>query len=302
MALALSVLLVGNALAGTAAYTADGKQLVRTDERALWLTSLTDLKETEIKLPEELTGDYPSLTRLRDGTFLVAGDRQAMTWKVGTAEWKPLCQAPEGETIEDVAADPESGITVFVLRPAEGDWHWLVLPAGGKELKPLFNRRAGGAGYPVFDPQGDLYFVRQGDIWKGAIEEDTAPDAFHRFTLSGSRIWPLGEHETSDANSSGVGAHEIAPLTTRLLVDRSRMGGSGWGALVRVPNADAYGKKLPLKWEELSDLSTGAKLALSPDGRQAAAYISSAKRWFLLETPDGELVPLPREKAAGKVK
>ena len=281
------------AVSGSAAFLTDGKRVVRTEDRTLLVRSLEEEgKEIAVGVPSELTGTDLSIARRTDGSMAVVGDHKAMLWNPDSGKWQPLCDAPEGSTFEDIAVDPKSGNMVFALYSAEKEWEWKVLRPGSTELLRVFNRRASGAAYPVFDANGVLYFAREGDVWKGRI--DYAPE-MNWFVLSGTRIWPLGEHETSDANNSGVGAQGIAPMTTHLLINRSRMGGSGWGRLVRVPNADAYEGKLPLRWEELDDTEGGGvSLAISPDGNRAAVYISVAKRWFVLEKPEGELVPLSR--------
>lgn len=272
----------------------DGKQVVRVEGKTLLVRALDDGQESTIQVPPELVGDYLQLARRPDGSFVIAGDRQAMTWGPASREWKPLCQAPVDFDFEDVACDPKSGDVLFVLRSKEREVIWRVLPADGQELKRVFNRRADGAVHPAFDSDGALYFAREGDVWKGRLEKDQELD---RFILSGTRIFPLAEQETSGGTPSAIGAHQIAPMISHLLIDRSRLGGSGWGTLVRVPNGDAYEGKLPLRWEELLDLSGGrAQFAVSPEGKRTSIFVRFLNRWYLLEKPDGELVPLPNSK------
>ena len=116
------------------------------------------------------------------------------------------------------------------------------------------------------------------------------------FILFGERMWPIARHETSESNSAGLSAHSVIAFGPKLLVNLGRTGGSGWGNIVRVPNEDPYEKALPLKWEELEEVPGGAGLALAPDGKSAAIYITSAGRWFLIEKPDGKMIPVPESK------
>ena len=211
-----------------------------------------------------------------------------MGWNPASGEWKPLCEAPADLSFNNVACDPKSGNVLFVLHTKDWNYSWQVLPIGRRELKRVFNRRAEDADFPAFDAGGVLYFARRGDVWKGELEEDAEQN---RYVLVGHRIWPLAQLETAVGTPDSAGAHEIAPLTTHLLISRGRLGGSGWGAVVRVPKVDAYEKKLPLAWEELREYPW-PELASAPDGTRAVVYERSGNRWLLLETPDGTLVPL----------
>jgi hypothetical protein len=292
-------ILAVSAHAGSVAFLADGKHVVRAEGRELRVRGLQDPVETVVPVPAELKGEQLQLARHRDGEIVVAGDRQAMEWNPVSKEWKPLCEAPAALVFDDVACDPKSGNLVFALVSKEWDRSWRVLPAGQHTLKDVFNRRSDRASFPVFDVNGFLYFSREGDIWRGELQEDKE---LSRFVFEGERVWPLAGLVASigASGSTGTGAEEIAPMTTHLLVHRKRLGGTGWGTLVRIPNGNAYEAKLPLSWEALWDTGgRGISFAITPDGQGAAIYVDNAKRWFMLEKPDGELVQLPssQEKA-----
>jgi hypothetical protein len=288
------------ALSGSVAFLKDGKRLAWIEGRILYVRGL-EAKEREVRVevPPELSGKDLEITRRPAGDLVVVGDKKALLWNPTTGEWRPLCDAPENLAFEDVACDPVTGNILFALHSPKEEVSWQILPAGKSELKRVFNRRSDGAEYPVFDAKGALYFSRDGDVWKGELEEDRE---LPRFIFSGARVWPLASlvAAVGGSGSTGTGAKQIAPMSTHLLIHRGRLHGSGWGTMIRVPNVDAFESKLPLSWEELENTNgAGVDLAISPDGKSAAAYLKAAKRWYWLEKADGEWVPLqqsPEEK------
>lgn len=300
--LLLSLLLLAPALfAGTAAFLPDGKRIARQGDSGVGLFDPAKGTESELKFPDDFQVEYVGLAATAD-SLLLAGGQRLMSWNPATDAWQELWRAPDELTVDDVACDPKSGRILITTSKEDAVPEWWVLDpkepkkAAGK----VFNRRAAYATGPVFDTAGNLYFTSHGDLWKGAIEVGE-PEG-HPFVLSGTRIWPLATQETSESNSAGLGACNILPLAHHLVLELSRMGGSGWGNLIRVPNEDAYAKHLPLKWDELEDCSTGSSAALSRDGRQAMIYNRSAKRWYRVEVATGKLAPLSASDGAAKGK
>ncbi|MEK7953646.1 hypothetical protein [Luteolibacter soli] len=293
----LVALLLSPALfAGSAAFLPDGKRVARQGDSGVLILDLAKATESELKFPEDFQVEYVGLSATADA-LLLAGGQRVMSWNPATDAWTELWSAPVEVTVDDVACDPKSGRVLVTTSKENGEPQWWVLdPKQPGKVGKVFNRRAAYARNPVFDPSGNLYFAVHGDLWKGAIDTNDSEEL--PFVLSGTRIWPLAAQETSDANSGGVSAHEILPLEKHLLVELSRTGGSGWGNVIRVPNADAYEKHLPLKWDELEDCSSGSSMALSRDGKQAAIYIRSAKRWYQVDVKAGSLTPLPNSAPA----
>ena len=286
-------------LAGSAAFLPDGKQLLYSEDSALQVvTPGAGTPATLLTFPEGFAPESAAVARVGD-EIIVAGEEGAMAWRPGGPKeqaWRKVWTPPEGESLLDVAADPKSGMVIFITTTEEGASSWWAM--AGKDGKPgkVYNRRADGAENPVFDAEGNLYFTRDGDIWKGSVEAGDVEEV--PFVLCGARIWPLASLETSGGNSSGTGANGILPLKDHLLVERSRLGGSGWGQIVRVPNADAFDASLPLKWDELEECSSSCSLALSPDGGRALVYIRTAARWFEVDMAKGDLAPLSKSAPA----
>ena len=289
--LLFALLLSPALLAGSAAFLPDGKRVARQGDSGVLLLDLSKGTESELKFPEDFQVEYVGLAATADA-LLLAGGQRVMSWNPATGAWQEIWRAPAELTVDDVACDPKGGrVLVTTSREdAEPEW-WVLDPKQPQKAGKVFNRRATYATSPVFDPAGNLYFTCHGDLWKGSIETgdwDETP-----FVLNATRIWPLAAQETSESNSSGLSAHEILPLEKHLLVELSRTGGSGWGNVIRIPNADAYERHLSLKWDELEDCASGSNMALSRDGKQAAIYIRSAKRWYQVDVNRGSLEPLP---------
>jgi hypothetical protein len=294
--LLFSLLLSPPLFAGSAAFLPDGKRVARQGDSGVLLCDLSKGTESDLKFPDDFQVEYVGLAATADA-LLLAGGQRVMSWNPATDAWKELWTAPAELTVDDVACDPKSGQVLVTTSQENGEPQWWILdPKQPQKAGKVFNRRAAYATNPVFDPAGNLYFTCHGDLWKGSFEERDEEES--PFVLNGTRIWPLAAQETSEANSSGLGAHEILPLEKHLLVELSRAGGSGWGNVIRVPNADAYEKHLPLKWDELEDCSSGSNMALSRGGKQAAIYIRSAKRWFQVDVEQGSLKPLPASAPA----
>ncbi|MCW1921966.1 hypothetical protein OKA05_05345 [Luteolibacter arcticus] len=280
--------------AGSAAFLPDGRILYAEDAVLQIVTPGSEAPATLLTYPEGFAPTNASVARAGE-EIIVAGEEGAMAWKPGAPTeqaWRKVWTPPEGESLEDVAVDPKSGMAVFVTSTEEGTASWWAMAS--REGKPgkVYNRRANGAENPVFDAAGNLYFTLHGDVWKGGVEVGDSEEV--PFVLTGTRIWPLAELETGPGNSSGTGANGILPLKDHLVVERSRLGGSGWGQIVRVPNADAFEAGSPLKWDELEESSSRCHVALSPDGGRALIYIRDAARWFEVDPAKGEITPLPK--------
>lgn len=297
--LLFAIVLSSQAFAGTAAFLPDGKHVARAEDEGVMILDLATLKEAPLELPEGIELGYPVLAAT-ESALLVRVKDQVMAWNPESKEWKLYVSAPPGLSLQDIAVDPKTGLLVMVLwNQEESMTSWWILEKGKTEPVHVANRRAEDPQAPVFDAAGTLYFCGAGDVWKGSIEIP-APDEETHVSLEASRIWPLAEKETANGTPSGVSAQGILPLKKYLAVERSRTGGSGWGAIVRVPNEDAYEKHLPLKWDEMQDSQLGANLALSRDGTQAMAYVRSAHRWFRVDVATGKLsepsVPVEKKK------
>ena len=94
-------------------------------------------------------------------------------------------------------------------------------------------RRITGMSGPVFDRDGDLFFGMEGDMWQGKLVRDDDGD-YHGLNLEGHRCAPLATLETQNTSPDEMGVHRIAPATGWVYAHIYRMGGSGWGTIVRL--------------------------------------------------------------------
>lgn len=286
------LLVIGCLHAGSATFLPDGRRVVRVDEETLRIeTPEKEVASELLRLPPGFSPEGMSVASTAD-EVIVASRRLAHAWHPATQRWRNVWTPPEGQAILDVAADPRRGLVVFVTTTEDGSVTWWALSKEAKVPGKVFNRRANGAANPIFDPFGNLYFTLGGDVWKGSLEAGDHEDV--PFVLSGNRVWPVASLETGPGNSSSTGAHTILPLKDQLLVELSRMGGSGWGNLVRMRNVDAFEAGLALKWDELEECTAGCDAAVSADGVQALVFIRSSARWFKVDTTNGNLSPLAR--------
>jgi hypothetical protein len=295
----LSALLLSPALfAGSAAFLPDGKRVARQGDSGVLLLDLSKGTESDLKFPDDFQVEHVGLAATAD-SLLLAGGQRVMSWNPATDAWKELWSAPAELTVDDVACDPKSGRVLVTTSRENGEPAWWILdPKQPQKAGKVYNRRASGAGNPVFDGEGNLYFTRDGDVWKGGFEVGGSEEV--PFVLEGTRIWPLASLETSAGNSSGTGANVVLPLKDHLIVERSRLGGSGWGQIVRVPNADAFEAGLPVKWDELEECASGCHMALSPDGGRALVYLRDAARWLEVDIAKGDMTPLPKSVPTGR--
>ncbi|MCW1883961.1 hypothetical protein OKA04_04425 [Luteolibacter flavescens] len=284
--LLFSLLLSPALFAGSAAFLPDGKRVARQGDSGVLLLDLTTKVETALEFPDDFQVEFVGLSAGKDALILAGGQR-VMSWNPATDTWTELWKAPDELTVDDVACNPKDGQVLVTTTKEDGEPEWWILdPKQPKKAGGVYNRRANHATSPVFDTDGNLYFTLNGDVWKGSIEAGDNEEV--PYVLAGTRIWPLATLETSPANSSGTGAQTVLPLKDHLLVELSRIGGSGWGNIVRVPNADAFEKKLPLKWDELAECGSGCGAALSPDGKKAMIHING-EGWFEVNPANGDL-------------
>ena len=175
-----AVTIVTTGHAAEAAFSADGKfvyffrrwESAKPDE-PVDLTELDLQKRSSRKIDLSSLkppGGFIAIDRWADGLLLLTG-RMLYTYDPKTQASSVVCEAPEDEGFEDVAADPKTGdilITGFVKPGHEDRLGWYYL-AGEKQLLLVTARRIDQMVSPTFSPEGLLLFGVHGDLWAGRI-------------------------------------------------------------------------------------------------------------------------------------
>lgn len=152
-----------------------------------------------------------------------------------------VCEAPPGARFEDIAYDPKGGHILLKGWRGEEPAAWIV-PKGESYLLDVFCRRASQLAGLTYDESGRLFFGEHGDLWSGSIEYDSPavltkkpnPDDGRPATLVGYRIAPLATLETYIGTPMQIGVSTVAIAGNTIYAHLHRMGGSGWGNIVRL--------------------------------------------------------------------
>ena len=94
-----------------------------------------------------------------------------------------------------------------------------------------------------FSETSQLFFGFRGDLWCGTIAADPGgaggepPE--HIYYLNAIRIAPIATLETDEATPSAQGVLVTAAGTDRIYLHSHRLGGSGFGTILRVTAPDS---------------------------------------------------------------
>ena len=243
---------------------------------------------------------------LSNAGFVLCATKSAV-WAYDPAQ--NLCvkvlNAPKEMEIVELGYDPSQEITLATCRGAHGQ-ELFCLPKNGDQWIPVYNRRSPEVEYPVFTEDGTLYFASRGDLWIGFLEKQTEPtlpalnaNPKTRGTsgqwpksipvagLVAYRFAPVAFLETQNTTPDSTGLHCLAISKRFVYGNYSRLGGSGWGSLIRCRRA------APFKKEDNQRQIPGGSDA---DGKQAVAILESVEKisdqpcFALCPSRDGSLV------------
>jgi hypothetical protein len=148
----------------------------------------------------------------------------------------------------------------------------------------------------AFSSDGELFFGGDGDLWQGSIALDQAQDGSSEIhpELDAVRSAPLATLETANGTPTQMGVSTIAIAKEMLYVHLSRLGGTGWGIIVRLRKPEKEGEvranpNLPLDQEVENDLAQRLKLY----GRETASVEILGRNGslsYLCASPDGNRV------------
>ncbi len=229
--------------AGDAAFSANGERVYCLEngsahvEEIVLASGKRTMHDLSAGVPKDAV--IRAIVRGGDGGLRLAIGAELRRWDPPVTQLETFCRTPDGSEIEEVALEPNSNALLLVSRKST----WLKLPRR-EALVPVFERRQRVGDAPFFTESGELFFCADGDVWRGSIEvHDTegAPGGTIRGVLTAARLAPLAASETDEGTPSGEGAREVVVAGERMLVHVSRMGGSGWGDLVRLARPERVG-------------------------------------------------------------
>jgi len=280
LALCLSVAGGGWAKAGHAAFSGDGERLyLLRNDGVLERLDLAGKSRWEI-LPDvpEKAGPLVDLATSSTDKLLLLHERALAAWDETSKTTKRLCAPPPGWTFRETAEDPRSGrILVLGTKPspdsAPAFRAWVFRPET-EALDRVTTKRLRGMRGIAFTPAGHLVFGSEGDLWFGRIEEEEIvpasedpqrdaeladPPSRWEPVLEAYRYAPLATRETANTTPSAIGVDGVAIHGDGVYARLTRMGGTGFGYLVRlplpkVPAAEGEGPEpalAPEKWQSV---------------------------------------------------
>ena len=199
---------------------------------------------TAAPLPDELKDDcIESVAQGADGEALFLAKNAVWVWTPGAATpVVRVCSTAPVMNATDlfVATLPGTSLTdsLFVsgneTAAATSKGTFYARKPGGKSktFVSVFCRRVSSATGGVFSADGRLFFINDGDVWEGGIEEEEEYDPLRFGTLVGARIAPLAVLNTDLANGGGMWVNHLAPAGKWIY---ACLRGRHMAAIVRTP-------------------------------------------------------------------
>ncbi|MCX7019165.1 MAG: hypothetical protein WCK47_05405 [bacterium] len=272
-----------------------GPQLIHIDvNKAEW---------QKAPLPEPFPGqDIVAVALSNSGYVLCATAGALWAWDHEKGKCVKVCDAPKDATIDDIAYRVSDGAVLLSVARGDRAFGLEILPKGVAKTDAIFCRRVNYLQGIVFDAD-TMCFGANGDLWEGAIERETddagskkAPPQAMKSWLAAYRVAPLATLETGLGTPSQIGAGQVAPAGSRMYVHIKRMGGSGWGHVVRLPKpaysdslaGDDFEGRLALYRKALANVEI-----LAPSGTQSflcasrggerVFYRADENKYFIIE-------------------
>jgi hypothetical protein len=213
--------------------------------------------------------------------------------------------APKAVELIGLGYDPAQEIILAAGRGSHGQ-ELFCLPKNGDHWIPVYNRRCPSVDYPTFSDDGTLYFASRGDLWTGFVEKQTEPTApalnaypkargnsaewpksISVAALVAYRCAPVAYLETQNTTPDSTGLHSLAVSKHFVYGDYSRLGGSGWGSLIRCK------RPAPFKTEnDQREIPAGSTTKGDPTVEilQSVEMVSEDVCFDLCASRDGSLV------------
>jgi len=224
-------------MAGNAAFTADGRAVYMLTDAPSSLDKIDVERGTVSTVNVGLGKDdrVAGLALAKDKAFYLITKNALWYWKPGEGRAKWLEPAPKKVEFEDVACNPKtdevlitSGSALYYKRV-----RCTEMVAVGIRYQPGRAIES-----PVFLPDGSFLFSATGDLWHGfierTVEESAATNRWTNTDLVAYRYAPLAQRETYNGTPMESGIRAIGVSRNKVYADFGRMGGSGWGRVIRL--------------------------------------------------------------------
>lgn len=217
-----------------AAFSDDGNHVYLLGS-ALPHGSVLDINLTDFtakKLSLGVTAEVRAVANAPQAILFVT-EKSLYRLPLPSGEAGKICDAPAGCLLDDVACNrAQHGILLSARTKDFRDWPAFYLKEQSRTPAPIVTRRVNALASAVFDRDGHLFFVSNGDIWEGSVEP---PSEFSdRSSVEASRFAPVALLETANTTPNSTGAHELAVAGRTIYTHMRRMGGSGWGEVISV--------------------------------------------------------------------
>lgn len=280
-----------------------------TGAPALAVLDIENYTSSTLNLEKNVGAPIHFVSLSSSGFILLGTQRRIFAFDPVKSKCVRVCDAPEGAAIEDIAYDWKTGSTFLLARTQSKSGADVfgveAIPKDETRTGSIFTRRVPYIQGLVFDDDGQLYFGARGDLWHGSIEwENDETEEYEQAmdsklggvnigALVGYRCAPLATHETHLGTPMEMGVQSVAVSDGMLYAHVLRMGGSGWGNVVR------FRKPAPFSEDSLGDLkrrveiyqqSLGTLEMLGENGRTAMLCASrDGQRVFFKTETDGEV-------------
>ncbi|MEJ6644613.1 MAG: hypothetical protein QNL33_15290 [Akkermansiaceae bacterium] len=235
-----------------AVFSADGKTiyivpLFGTSPDKLQAVSLTVGEVTAIEIPEG-PGPISKVARTKDGRILCMSSVAVHAWRPTTGEVERISEAGESSQFLDMTYDPVSGVVVFQREQSGRQPYWTQSWGARKVPERTSMKMLPANGIPhgtelrgmAFDPEGSFFFGCDGDLWHGDFRDVEYPSGGELYSY---RYAPLAGRSSSGGGSvAQMGVKSIVAAGPWLYIHNYRMGGTGWGEVIRIAKPEVKAK------------------------------------------------------------
>jgi len=302
--LALSFVFSHSAIAERAAFSETGKEVYfRTNTK----NSLTVLNmktggesKRSISLPNDEKIEFKAIARGQKNEFFLLSDNALWAWKSDSdAAQLVLKNSDSNVEYRNLTCHKRSGNIVIQAHLKDedrnGSSYALFYYRPGNPLARTYLRHLWKDVIlcPHYLEDGSLLFSVAGDLWHGNLSGHwKSKEGIEYVNLEAYRYAPISTRSAYNGTSSWEGVEEIVATERKVYVLRSRMGGSGWGAVMRL-DAPSNGKnddwqvnddkvvEALRSLEEIMDNGGAAFLAVSSDRK--IVHLSKGRYHYLVK-------------------